>query len=137
MGRAAACAALGPILAAACGGVPEERVAVPSPEPAPTADTVPLVAADDEEIRMELENLGYEVADLEAYLETVPAERAVTADADPEEFLAWARRARDAAEGLAADGDLVVAAESLSAAMIHVEQVKRALSLAEEWGEEP
>ena len=129
--------ALASILAAACGGVPEERVAVPASEPAAIPDTVPLVAADDEEIRMELENLGYEIADLEAYLEAVPAGRAATADADPKELLAQARTARDAAEGLGADGDLAAAAESLSAAMIHVEQVKRALALAEEWGEEP
>lgn len=133
VGRAAAWAALS-LLAIACAGEPEERVAVPA-ETAP-ADTAPLVAADEEEIRMELENLGYEIADLEAYLAALPAERAPAVDADPQTLLVHARVAHEAAGELSMSGDLAAAAESLSAAMLHVEQVKRALGLAEEWGEE-
>jgi len=134
IGRAAAWAALGSLLAVACAGEPDERVAVPA-ETAP-ADTAPLVPADDEEIRVELENLGYEIADLESYLAALPPERAPAADADPQALLAHARTAHEAAAGLSTSGDLAAAAESLSAAMVHVEQVKRALGLAEEWGEE-
>jgi hypothetical protein len=134
IGRTAAWAALGSLLVLACAGEPDERVTVPA-ETVP-ADTAPLVTADAEEIRVELENLVYEIDDLEAYLAAMPPDRAPAADADPRALLDHARTAHEAAAGLSMSGDLAAAAESLSAGMVHVEQVKRALGLAEEWGEE-
>ena len=94
----------------------------------------PLVQATPEDVAAEIEILGYEIGDLQSYLASRPASPA--AGPDPAPFLAQAARARDEAERLAASGEHEAAAESLSAAMRHIEEVKRALGLAEEWGEE-
>ena len=118
------------IVLTACGGQQPE----PAAEPASQTDSV-IVAATPEEVQAELEILGYEITDLEAWIAARPPGASVSGG-DPAALLGQAARARAAAEQLAANGDHVTAAESLSAAMRHVEQVKRSLGLAEELGEE-
>lgn len=116
---------------AACGGQQPD----PAAEPEAPPDSL-IVAATPDEIQAELEILGYEIADLEAWIASRPAVGTPPAGEDPAELLSQATAARAEAERLAAEGDHEAAAESLSAGMRHVEQVKRALGLAEEWGEE-
>jgi hypothetical protein len=122
------------LVAAACGGVEPQD---PTPRIAPEADSLALPTA--EEIQLELETLGHEIADLEAYAGEPPPPDVATGLApgtDPGTLLQRARQAREAAERLASEGDLEAAVDSLTASAAHVEQVKRALGLAEEWGEE-
>ena len=122
------------LVAAACAGESPE----PTPRIAPEVDS--LARATDEEIRLELETLGHEIADLEAYLGSGAARpdgaSGLASGADPDTLLERARRARDVASRRASQGNLEDAADSLTAAAAHLEQVKRALALAEEWGEE-
>lgn len=119
----------------ACGG--EERQ-TGARQLAPTVDTTArevdsLVLESDEEVRAELEVLGYEIADIEALIESGAAR--VPSGGDPREALAMARQAGEAAERHLARGERELAIDSLEVAAGHVERVKRALGLAEEWGE--
>lgn len=136
-GRCVACAmrlCVGWVLVtAACGG---GEPADPTPRLAPEVDSLARPTA--EEIQLELETLGHEIADLEAYAGEPPPPDVPTGfvpGTDPGFLLERARQAREAAERLAARGELEAAADSLTASAAHVEQIKRTLGLAEEWGE--
>lgn len=119
---AVACAAL-----AACGGEPER------PVERPAAEVESLTRAAPEEIRYELENVGHEIDDLEALLESGAAR--AEPGSDPAARLAEARSAyRGALDALAAE-DVDRATDSLDVATDRVETVKRSLGLAEEWVE--
>lgn len=124
--RAGAVLRLGGLaLTVACGG-PDPGTPAPAVEAAAdTADALSLTSA--EEIRAEIEMLGYEIGDLEAFVASAPAAG---------EPLAAARAGREAAETLLAAGDTAAAVDTLVAVHGRVEAVKRALGLAEEWGEE-
>ncbi|MFN2420471.1 MAG: hypothetical protein ABR527_03730, partial [Gemmatimonadota bacterium] len=124
-GRCVACAmrlSVGWVLvAAACGG---GEPAVPTPRLAPEVDSLARPTA--EEIQLELETLGHEIADLEAYAgEPPPPATGFVPGTDPGSLLERARQAREAAERLAARGELEAAADSLTASAAHVEQIKR------------
>lgn len=110
------------------GGEPEGA----GPEPVPAAEVESLSFSTGEEIRAEIEMLGYEIGDLEAYLAGAPP----APGADPEVPLARARAAHAAAAELLAAGDTAASVDSLEAVHARVEEVKRSLALAEEWGEE-
>ncbi len=115
------------LLLLGCGGPPGET---PDPAQPPTpVDSLSLTTP--EEIQAEVEVLGYEIADLEAFVQAAP---------EPHEeqraLLASARSAREAVGPLVAAGDTAAAIDSLEAVHGRVEDVKRSLGLAEEWGEE-
>lgn len=134
-GRGALALACG--LLVACGGDPEPANGRTAEESGSTARTTPaeagsLARAAPEEIRWDLENLGYEIADLEALVES-GAEAAP--GTDPAATLAGARAAYEAALDAVARGETDRAADSLEVAASRVEAVKRGLGLAEEWGE--
>jgi hypothetical protein len=109
------------------GPEPEEAA-----QPAPAAEVEPLSFSTAEEIRAEIEMLGYEIGDLEAYLTGASP----PPDVDPAVPLARARAAHTAAAELLAAGDTAASVDSLEAVHARVEEVKRGLALAEEWGEE-
>lgn len=116
------------VVAAGCAGEP-------TPELADEVDSLALSTP--EELRGEFETLGHEISDLTAYLEANPGRvTAPSGDVDPRERLAAARRARAAVPGAIDAGDTAAAVDSLEAASARIEDVKRALGLAEEWGEE-
>lgn len=85
-----------------------------------------------EEIRYDIENLGYEIADLEGLLESGAVHPTSPEAADR---LSEARSAYETALEAVGQGDTTRAAERLGVAAARVETVKRALGLAEEWGE--
>lgn len=112
---------------AACGGE-SPRGSTPAPE----VDSLSFETA--EQIQMEIEILDNEIADLRTVLaQDAPAAR-VAAAIDPALLLEQAAIARRAAEAAMLGGDLSTASDSLVAASRHVEEVKRSLGLAEEWG---
>ncbi len=123
--RALVCTAI----VAGCGGGADE----PASEP-PVSESVEVSTP--EEIRMEIEVLGYEIADLEAYLSAPSDGGPPRSGPDTAAHLSQAARAREAALFHLERGEDAAAADSVTAAAAHVEQVKRGLSLAEEWGEE-
>lgn len=112
---------------AACAGEPER------PLERPAAEVESLTRSAPEEIRYELENLGHEIGDLESLL----ASGAVRSEpgADPAARLTRARSAYHGALDAIAASDPDRAADSLEVASGEVEEVKRSLGLAEEWGE--
>lgn len=97
------------------------------------AEVESLTSAAPEEIRYELENVGHEIDDLEALLESgsVRAEPGSAAV----ERLAEARSAYRGALDALADSDVDRAADSLDRASERVDTVKRSLGLAEEFVE--
>lgn len=112
---------------AACGGEPER------PIERPAAEVESLTRAAPEEIRYELENLSHEIDDLETILESGVAR--AEPGADPAARLTRARAAYHGALDAIAASDPDRAADSLEVASGEVEEVKRSLGLAEEWGE--
>lgn len=103
------------------------------PPERPAAEVESLTRSAPEEIRYELENVGHEIHDLEALLES----GAVRAEPDsaPAERLAEARSAYRGALDALADSDVDRATDSLERATERVETVKRSLGLAEEFVE--
>lgn len=122
--------ALAGVVAACAGSNGEPGDSAPADATPPAVDSLALSTAD--EIRAEIEMLGYEIGDLEAYLDANPPPEGV----DPAAPLARARAAHAAASSLLAAGDTTTAVDSLEAVHSWVEEVKRSLALAEEWGEE-
>ncbi|HUP19592.1 MAG TPA: hypothetical protein VM778_06535 [Gemmatimonadota bacterium] len=118
-------------LLAACADPGAEPGAVDSTSTvAAEVESLSLSTAD--EIRAEIEMLGYEIGDLEMYLASAPR----STEADPAVPLAQARAAHAAASQLLTAGDTAASVDSLEAVHARVEEVKRSLALAEEWGEE-
>ncbi len=133
-GRARALALIGlATLGSACAGgsTPGSASGDGTAEPAARPSEAPLASG---EVADEIENLGYEIADLESAVragsvarpESMPVAR---------EALARAGRARLAARDALGAGDTAAAVDSVRAAGARVERVKRSLGLAEEWGE--
>ncbi|MDX1623698.1 MAG: hypothetical protein R3199_06930 [Gemmatimonadota bacterium] len=116
------------VLAPGCGEEPERPVV----DPAPAVDG--LARSSPEEIATELEILEHEIADLEAALQA--GARTVPGASEPGPLLATADSARRGAREALSAGDTLAAIDSVEAAAARVEEAKRAMGLAEEWGEE-
>lgn len=134
MGRGARAAAasilpmgLACLVGISCADEPE------APPERSAAEVESLTSAAPEEIRYELENMGHELHDLDALLESGSV-RAEPGSA-PAERLAEARSAYRGALDALADSDVGRAADSLESAAGRVETVKRSLGLAEEFVE--
>lgn len=122
--------ALAGALAVGCADEPDD----PTPEVDPEVES--MAGSAREEILTEYENLGYEIADLEAYLESGAPRPVQIEGFDPHAQLASAQRARATVEDALAAGDAAAAVDSLEVAADRVNDIKRYLGLAEEWGED-
>lgn len=120
----------GILISAACASESSDRAPVATPDAPPVEDV--YVLATPVEVVAELETLGHELDDLERVVEapSVPAGDAVRS------LLSAARTAHQSAGGSIAAGDTMAAVDSLVATAERVEEVKRLLGLAEEWGVE-
>lgn len=117
---------------AACEPGPPESPP-PAALPAPAAEPFPLEGPG--EIAAEVEILGHEIDDLEAWL-TEPPTQPPADGGEARALLAAARTAREGAIGALAAGDTAAALDSLAGTAARIEAVKRTLGLAEEWGVE-
>lgn len=114
---------------ATCADAPDD----PLPEVAPEVDS--LARPTGAEIEVEIETLTHEIRDLSGYLESGAVD-VVPGAPDPRALVEAARVATGSSRAALASGDTAGAVDRLEVAAQRVEEIKRALGLAEEWSEE-